>query len=58
MNLIIPEEVIPDYEPVNAVTSILKISPDIEKMEQKVNEMFWEDPRDYMQKATVINKQT
>ena len=41
-----------------AVTSILKISPNIEKMEQLVDILFWEDPQEFLNNAAVIDKAT
>jgi hypothetical protein len=57
IGFIIPQVETPSYEPVTAVTSILKISPDINKMEELVESLFWEDPKDFLNKATVINQE-
>jgi hypothetical protein len=47
-DMIIPTEPKPDYEPVTAITSILKISPNMDSMEQLVESIFWEDPAAYL----------
>ena len=41
-----------------AVTSILRISPNIERMEEVVESIFWEDPKDFLENAAVIDKAT
>ena len=55
MNTINPPDKIEIFSPVSAVTSILKLSPNVDRMEELVNELFWEDPQDFLEKATVID---
>ena len=52
-----PDEVL-NYGHVSAVTSVLKLSPNIDRMEELVDELFWEDPQDFLEKAAVIDTAT
>lgn len=58
ISFINPTEKPPIFEPVTAVISILKITPNTNRMEDLVDELFWEDPADFLDKAPVIDKAT
>ena len=46
------------FEPVNAITTIIRVSPNIDKMEEIVNLRFQNLPDDYLENAQVISAET
>ena len=53
-----PSEEKEAFEPVNAITSIIRVSPNIQKMEEKVVERFVMLDSDYLQSVNVISEET
>jgi hypothetical protein len=55
LELITPKEPEPIYEPVTSVSSTIKISPNIDRMEELVSKKFWMRPEDYINSVGVLN---